>query len=113
VPTSEPLARAAADDVLAQVWIIDPAEGADVESGFTVTGLANAFEANVQWELMQGDKVVERGFTSADECCTMAPFSFTVDAAPGDYTLVVHDSDPSDGEGLAPWQDTKDITVTG
>jgi hypothetical protein len=25
----------------------------------------------------------------------------------------VHDSDPSDGEGLAPWQDTKDITVTG
>jgi hypothetical protein len=113
VPTSEPLARAAADDVLAQVWIIDPAEGADVESGFTVNGLANAFEANVQWELMQGDTVVKRGFTNADECCTMAPFSFTVDAPPGDYTLVVHDSDPSDGEGLAPWQDTKDITVTG
>lgn len=112
VPTSEPLARAAADDVLAQVWIIDPAEGAKVSRGFTVRGVANAFEANVQWELMQGDQVVKQDFTTAEECCTMAPFSFTVDAPPGDYTLVVHDSDPSGGEGLAPWQDTKHITIT-
>jgi hypothetical protein len=111
VPTSEPLAQGDAAQVLAQVWIIDPAEGAEVGSPFEVSGLAAAFEANVQWELMDGDRVVERGFTTAEECCTMAPYSFTVNAPPGEYTLVVHDTDPSGGEGFAPWQDSKNITV--
>ena len=41
----------------------------------------------------------------------LAPYSFTVTAAPGDYTLVVHDTDESDGEGIGTSQDTKDITV--
>lgn len=111
VPTAEPLAEAPAADVLAQVWVIDPAEGARVSSPFTVTGLANAFEANVQWELMDGDRVVERGFTMAEECCRMAPYSFRVEAPAGEYTLVVHDTDPSDGEGFAPWRDTKQVVV--
>jgi hypothetical protein len=111
VPVSEPLAQGDASDVLAQVWIIEPADAAKVNAPFEVSGLAAAFEANVQWELKQGDKVVKRGFTMAEECCTMAPYSFKVDAPAGDYTLVVHDSDPSGGEGFAPWQDTKDITV--
>ncbi|HET9861299.1 MAG TPA: Gmad2 immunoglobulin-like domain-containing protein, partial [Nocardioidaceae bacterium] len=93
-------------------WIIDPAEGAEVTVPFEVSGLANAFEANVQWELMQGDTVVKEGFTMAEEAFTMAPYSFRVkDVPPGDYTLVVHDSDPSGGEGFAPWVDTKNITV--
>ncbi len=111
VPTSEPLAEGDSADVLAQVWIIEPAEGAEVASPFTVSGLAAAFEANVQWELMQGEKVVKRGFTTAQECCTMSPYSFKVNAPPGEYTLVVHDTDPSGGEGFAPWEDTKTITV--
>lgn len=98
-------------DPRAQVWIDQPAEGEVVRSGFEVSGLANAFEANVQWELMRGDQVVKSGFTTAEECCTMAPYSFTVQAPPGSYTLVVHDSDPSDGEGFPPWRDTKEITV--
>ena len=112
VPASEPLAEGDSLDVLAQVWIIDPAEGAELTVPFEVTGLANAFEANVQWELMQGDTVVAEGFTTAEEAFRMAPYSFTVkNVPPGDYTLVVHDSDPSGGEGFAPWQDTKNITV--
>lgn len=111
-PASEPLAQGSADQVLAQVWIIEPAEGATVKSGFTVSGLAAAFEATVQWELMQGDTVVKESFTTAEECCRMAPYSFTVDAPPGEYTLVVHDTDPSDGEGPDPWQDTKNLTIT-
>jgi len=111
VPTSEPLAQGQDFDVLAMMWIIEPAEGATLQSPFKVSGLANAFEANVQWELMQGNTVVDSGFTTARECCTMAPYSFRITASPGDYTLVVHDSDPSDGEGFAPWQDTKNITV--
>jgi hypothetical protein len=109
--SSEPLAQGEAIDVLAQVWVISPAEGATVESPFEVSGLAASFEANVQWELLQGTKVVEQGFTTAEECCTMAPYTFTVDAPPGTYTLVVHDEDASGGEGFEPWQDTKTVTV--
>lgn len=111
VPASEPLSQGDATEVLAQVWIIDPAENDEVTAPFVVTGLANAFEANVQWELMKGDRVVKDGFTTARECCTMAPYKFKVNAPPGEYTLVVHDSDPSGGEGFAPWQDTKNVTV--
>jgi Immunoglobulin-like domain of bacterial spore germination/Sporulation and spore germination len=112
VPTSEPLTNAPADDVLAQVQVTSPAQGATVRSPFTVAGLAAAFEANVQWELKQGDTVVRRGFGTAQECCVLSPYSFRVSAPPGDYTLVVHDEDASGGEGLPPWQDTKDVTVT-
>ncbi len=111
VPVSEPLAQGDAADVLAQVWVIEPADQAEVTSPFKVSGLAAAFEANVQWELMQGDRVVRRGFTTAQECCTMAPYSFTVKAPPGDYTIVVHDTDESGGEGFAPWEDTKRVHV--
>ena len=112
VPVSEPLAQGDSVDVLAQVWVIDPAEGAEVTAPFTVSGLAAAFEANVVWELRQGGTLVEEGFTTAEECCTMAPYSFEVDVPPGEYTLVVQDTDPSGGEGPAPWQDTKTVTVT-
>jgi hypothetical protein len=111
VPTSEPLAQGDETSTLAQVWIIDPAEGASVPSGFTVKGVGSFFEANVVWELRQGDTLVKSGFTMAEECCTMAPYSFTVKAPPGDYTLVVTDQDASGGEGPAPFRDTKDITV--
>jgi hypothetical protein len=110
VPASEPLARGDDTDVLAQFWIVSPQEGETVTSPVKVSGLAAAFEANVPWELKQGDKVVKKGFATADECCTMAPYSFTVQAPPGDYTLVVHDSDAS-GQGQTPWTDTKDITI--
>ena len=111
VPTSEPLGNASADDVLAQVQITSPSEGAQVSSPFTVTGRAAAFEANVQWELMDGNTLVAEGFTTAEECCTLSPYSFQVTAPAGVYTLVVHDEDPSGGEGLPPWRDTKQITV--
>jgi hypothetical protein len=111
VPTSEPLAQGDATSTLAQVWIIDPAQGAEVSSGFEVTGIGAFFEANVTWELRQGDKVVKSGFATAEECCRMAPYSFTVDAPAGDYTLVVKDEDASGGEGFPPFEDTKDITI--
>ena len=110
VPTRAPVGPQS-DDALAQVQISTPAQGATVDSPFTVEGRAAAFEANVQWELRQGGTVVKRGFTTAEECCTLSPYSFEVTAPPGQYTLVVHDEDASGGEGLPPWQDTKDITV--
>jgi hypothetical protein len=111
VPVSEPLAQGDAMDVLAQVWIIEPGEGAEVSAPFEVSGLAAAFEATVLWELRQDGTKVEEGFTTAEECCTMAPYSFMVDVPPGEYTLVVTDNDPSGGEGFGVWEDTKQITV--
>ena len=93
----------------ALVWALSPAEGAQVHSPFTVTGLANAFEANVVWELKQGGQVVQQGHTTAQQAFLMSPYSFNVDASPGDYTLVVHDSDAS-GQGHVT-EDTKHITV--
>ena len=110
-PVAAPQSQGSAGDVLAQVWIIDPAEGARVHSGFEVSGVANVFEATVLWELEQHGRVVRRGYTTATRCCTMAPYSFTVDAPPGRYTVVVHDGDPSGGEGYPPWRDTKRLTV--
>ncbi len=111
VPTDSPVPPAGDDSVLATVLIESPAQGATVPTQFTVTGRAATFEANVVWELKRGDATVRNGFTTAQECCTLAPYSFTVTAPPGDYTLVVHDTDESDGEGIGTSQDTKDITV--
>lgn len=112
VPVSEPLGRADASSTLAQVWIISPEEGALVQSGFLVEGVGAFFEANAAWELRQGNAVVRSGFTTAEECCRMAPYSFPVEAPPGDYTLAVMDQDMSGGEGFAPFEDTKQITIT-
>jgi hypothetical protein len=111
VPSGRPVPNASSDEVLAQVWVTTPAEGASLTSPFTVDGVAAAFEANVQWELRRGDTVVERGFTTAQECCTMSPYRFTVTAQPGEYTLVVHDEDASGEHPEGLWQDTKRVTV--
>ncbi|MFL6133250.1 MAG: Gmad2 immunoglobulin-like domain-containing protein [Nocardioidaceae bacterium] len=111
VSTARPVPNAAADDVLAQVWVTSPGNGSTVSSPFTVEGVAAAFEANVQWELRQGDTVVKRGFTTAQQCCTMAPYRFQVTAPPGEYTLVVHDEDASGEHPQGLWQDTKQVIV--
>ncbi len=106
-----PAQRSSADSVLAPVSIEAPGESATVATRFEVTGQASTFEANVVWELRRGDTVVRHGFTTARECCMLSPYAFTVTAAPGDYTLVVHDTDESDGEGNGTSQDTKQVTV--
>ncbi|QWZ06515.1 GerMN domain-containing protein [Nocardioides panacis] len=109
--TGQPV-PAATDEQLSPVQVDAPADGATVDSPFTVTGRAAAFEANVQWELVQGSTVVKQGFTTAEECCTLSPYSFEVTAPPGSYTLVVHDEDASGGaEGTGQVEDTKRVVV--
>lgn len=105
------LSRGIADNVLAPVSISTPTEGEQVSGTFTVSGQAAAFEGTVAWELMQGSQVIDEGSTTAVECCTLSPYEFTVTAPPGDYTLVVHDTDESDGEGPGVSKDTRAITV--
>ena len=111
VATDSPVVPASDDSILATVLVDSPAQGATVPTRFKVDGRAATFEANVVWELKRGDVTVRNGFTTAQECCTLTPYSFIVSAPPGDYTLVVHDTDESDGEGIGTSQDTKDITV--
>jgi len=101
------------DQVMAPVQITSLTDGQKVKAGdVTVSGVAATFEGNVVWELMVGgDTLVDNGHTTATECCTLAPYSFTItDLQPGTYTLVVHDEDMS-GEGRPVSRDTKEIVV--
>lgn len=101
------------EDVVALVQVDSPAEdAAGLPATFTVSGRANAFEATVQWEVRRGDKVIRKGFATAQECCTLSPYKFNVSVPPGDYVLTVHDTDESDGEGGGGVNaDTKEISV--
>jgi hypothetical protein len=110
VDTSHPVQKADADAIEAPVSIATPGNESSVASPFTVTGMAATFEANVQWELKDGSRVVKQGFTTAGECCTLSPYTFEVTAPPGRYTLVVHDSDES-GSGRPVDQDSKTVVV--
>ena len=111
VDARSPIAPASADSVFSTVSIDAPAQGAEMSGTFEVRGKAATFEANVVWELKQGGHVVQHGFTTATQCCTLSPYSFTISAPPGRYTLVVHDTNESNGEGVGTSEDTKDITV--
>jgi hypothetical protein len=113
VPVTETVKRADPLSTQALVWIIDPAEGTTVEGAFEVNGVGAFHEANVLWQLRDGDTVVKQGHAMSLEAFRIAPYSFHVSAPPpGTYTLVVAQSDPSGGkEGSGPAQDTKTITV--
>ena len=77
-----------------------------------VSGEANAFEANVPWQVMDGNgTVVKHGFATAREGMQLSPYSFKVKLPPGTYTIRVAEDDPSGGEGGTPMADTKRITV--
>jgi hypothetical protein len=103
--------RANDANVVAQVLVESVGEGQTFDGPFTVSGLASAFEGTVTWRLLDGDEVVREGFTTAAECCTPSPYSFEVDAPPGDYVLEVGETDPSDGEGFPPYVDTKRVSI--
>lgn len=105
-----PMSEQSADTVLSPVSL-EVAEGAQLTRGSLITGHAAAFEANVVWELRQGQQIVKQGYATAGECCTLSPFAFNLDAPPGSYTLVVHDVDESGGEGNGTTSDSKDIVI--
>ncbi|MET3963343.1 hypothetical protein ABIE44_003277 [Marmoricola sp. OAE513] len=101
------------EDVLALVSITSPSNNQKFlpQQKITVTGMAAAFEANVQWELLVGgDAVVDSGVATAGEGGVLSPFSFDLRLEAGTYTLRVSDTDES-GEGRPLNSDTKDIVV--
>jgi hypothetical protein len=104
-------------DVLSLVNVTSPEQGA-VVTGDTLaaSGVASSFEANVPWEIRQGDKVVLDGFATAEGWMDkLYPWETSIDVSglePGDYTFVARTDDPSGGaEGSGPHEDTKDFTL--
>jgi hypothetical protein len=92
-----------------------PEEGM-VVSGDTLSaeGVASAFEATFQWEIRLGDQVVAKDFAMTQECCKLSPWTVSVDVsglAPGTYTFVATNDDPSGGEGFAPDSDSKTFVI--
>ena len=104
-------------DVLGLVNITAPEQGA-VVSGDTLeaSGVGSSFEANLLWEIRQGDEVVLDGFATAEGWMDkLYPWETSIDVSglePGDYTFVARTDDPSGGaEGSGPHEDTKDFTL--
>nr|WP_281363308.1 Gmad2 immunoglobulin-like domain-containing protein [Nocardioides perillae] len=118
VPTAEPLAQAPLLETLSLMSITTPAEGATVGDTFTAEGVSNGFEANVQWQVLDGaGAVVAEGYTTAEGWMEerLFPWSAEVDVSglePGTYTFLARTDDPSGGaEGGGPDEDTRTVTV--
>lgn len=111
VDTTAPVARLSSDSVLSPVSIATPGDDARLPTRFDVTGEASTFEGNVVWELKRGATVVRSGYTTTKESGVQSPYAFQVSAEPGDYLLVVHDTDESDGEGVGITQDTREVSI--
>jgi Sporulation and spore germination/Immunoglobulin-like domain of bacterial spore germination len=84
VPLTASLERADPLQVQALTWVTGPAEGATVDRTFRVEGIAAAFEAHVDWQMLQGGAVVQEGYAITAEGQAFSAYSFTVsDVAPG------------------------------
>lgn len=110
VDTSEPMTRGQAASELGPVWVLTPTEGGTLRRGASFGGEASVFEATVSWQLVQGGRVVDEGFTTAS---TGAPgrgsWKAVADVAPGDYVLRAFESSAEDGRET--FVDDKRITV--
>lgn len=118
VPTAEPLANAPMLEVLAHVNLTSPEEGQVVDDGsLEVSGVGNSFEANLGWEVRQGDRVVDQGYATLEGWMEerLFPFETSVDVSdlePGDYTFWVTTEDPTGGtEGVGAMTDDRAFTV--
>lgn len=105
-------------DVLSRVNLSDPSEGESVDGDvLAFRGVANSFEANVLWELRQGEAVVDQGYVSAAGWMgeRLFPFEGEIDVSsrdPGTYTLIVETDDPTGGtEGPGAFSDTRTIVI--
>lgn len=102
------------EELLPVIVVESPAPGAEIRSGAKVTGTANVFEANVLYELVVDDTILDDGFTTAT-CGTgcRGDYSFKLRFAvdePTDAILIVHDSDAA-GVGKPPHEVRVPVTL--
>ena len=88
------------------VIVGSPVGGAEVASGFEVSGCSRTFESNVQWRLIgRTGEVLASGHTSGGGIDGPAPFPFAVEYETAERqiaTLKVFEEDVSEGEGYPP-----------
>lgn len=117
IDTTEPFTAADPIEVMGLVNITAPEQGSTVTGGkLEASGVGSSFEANLLWEIRQGDQVVLDGFATAEGWMDkLYPWETSIDVSglePGDYTFVARTDDPSGGaEGSGPHEDTKDFSI--
>jgi hypothetical protein len=107
---TRPLTRAPQVDALGAVWLESPADGATTGRTVRLAGQATVFEATVSWEIVRGDAVVRRGFTTATVGGPgRGTFETSVTLPPGRYVARAFESSAEDGRPL--FVDDKSFTV--
>lgn len=111
VDTTAQFARAIDYEVLNPIQISSLNEGAELVAPFTISGQACTFEANVVWNLLQGDTVVKEGFTTATSGCPdRGDWSISFEnLEPGQYTIQTVEYSAEDGSLFA--KDDKKFAV--
>lgn len=88
VDTSRPLTRAPASKVQALVWIDNLNEGQVTQSPLTVTGIAAAFEATVNWRAINlKTRAPLTGYVNTKEGQTFSPFAIPLKLTPGEWRI--------------------------
>lgn len=112
VDATKPFMRGPSYEVLAPVWITSPTQGQLVAAkGFTLSGMASTFEANVVWKVFKEGVLITQGSTTALEAApAWKPWSIAIpDLAPGKYQFVAMEYSAKDGSLVA--QDTKNAVL--
>jgi len=95
-------------EVLAPIWITSPTENQSVAAkGFTLSGMASTFEANVVWKVFKDGVLIQEGSTTALEAApAWKPWSVSIEnLKPGAYQFFAMEYSAKDGSLVA--QDTK------
>jgi len=98
--------------VLAPIWITSPTENKVVDAkGFTLSGMASTFEANVVWKVLKDGVLIQEGSTTALEAApAWKPWSVSIkDLKPGTYQFFAMEYSAEDGLLVA--QDSKNVVL--
>lgn len=112
VDARKPFKRAPAYEILAPVWITSPLEGGQQSAqGFTLSGLASTFEANVAWKVFQNGKLIKQGSATAGGAApAWKPWSVSIPGlAPGEYQFAAMEFSAKDGTLVS--NDTKNAML--
>lgn len=110
VDARKPISRAQAADVQALVWINTPVNETVASEAVTVSGVAAAYEAQVDWSArnVRNNKLMT-GFTNTKEGQKFSPYTFTVKLTPGVWEIQVFLQSAEDGRATN--TDSKTVTV--
>ena len=112
VDATQPITRGLTYEILPPVWITSPTEGQLVAAkGFTLSGMASTFEANVVWKVIKDGVVIKQGSTTAlGAAPAWKPWSIAIPGlAPGTYLFEAMEYSAEDGSLVA--QDTKNAVL--